>query len=71
MLSEIQATSKLKEMLDRSENNFLFWLCLNRIQKEADMEQQTESKKFLIQAAWKEVSEVYTFLETSGQGLSI
>ena len=34
------------------------------------MEQQTESKKFLIQAAWKEVSEVYTFLETSGQGLS-
>ena len=35
------------------------------------MEQQTESKKFLIQAAWKEVSEVYTFLETSGQGLSI
>ena len=28
------------------------------------MEQQTESKKFLIQAAWKEVSEVYTFLET-------
>ena len=35
------------------------------------MEQQTESKKFLIQAAWKEVSEVYTFLETSEQGLSI
>ena len=35
------------------------------------MEQQTESKKFLIQAACKEVSEVYIFLETSGQGLSI
>ena len=33
------------------------------------MEQQTESKKFLIQAAWKEVSEVYTFLEKKGQSL--